>query len=169
MAFEEFGPGSAHHEQRDGCGAVGEVFEEREHRVVGPVEVLEHDDGRMLIRDVLEESSPGGEQLLAIGGGCRLDPEQRQEPLAEPGPLGSFGQNHLELRGRDLEGIRLEDPSMGLEDLTEGPERDPIAIWQAAALTPGHEVRPAVEVGAQLGDDPALAQARLADDRDQLW
>ena len=57
---------------------------------------------------------------------------------------------------------------MRLQDLPERPERDPLPVGQAAALPPGDELGPRVDVGEELGHDPALAEPRLADDRDEL-
>ena len=50
VAFEQLGAGGADHEQRDRLGPVGEVLQEREHRVVGPVQVLEHEHGGVAAR-----------------------------------------------------------------------------------------------------------------------
>ena len=117
---------------------------------------------------MLEEPAPGGEQLLALGRGGGLDPEQRQQPLAEPRALGALGKHRVELRRRDLGRVGLQDPGVGLDDLAERPEGDPLAVRQAPALPPGDELGPGVDVGAELGDDPALAEPGLADDRDEL-
>ena len=57
---------------------------------------------------------------------------------------------------------------MGLHDLAQRPERDPLAVGQAATLPPGRELGSRVDVGEQLSDDPALPDPRLADNRHQL-
>ncbi len=162
VPLEQLRPCGADHEQRHAFGAVGEVLEEREHRLVGPVQVLEHEHGRVLFGDVLEEPPPGGEQLLALGGRGRLDPEQRQQALAEPGALVAFGEHRVELGRGDVGGVGLEDPGVGLEDLPQRPEGDPLPVGQAAALPPGDQVGLRVDVGAELGHDPALAEPGLA-------
>ena len=168
MALEQLGAGGADHEQRHPLGPVREVLEEREHRVVGPVQVLEHEHGGVLLGDVLEEPSPGGEQLLALGGGGRLDPEQRQQALAEPGALVAFGEHRLELRRRDLGCVGLQDPGVGLQDLPERPEGDAFPVGQAPSLAPGDELGLGVDVAEQLGDDPALAEPGFPDHGDEL-
>ncbi len=73
-----------------------------------------------------------------------------------------------ELRGRQVLVVGLEDAGLGLDDLAERPERDPLAVRQAAAVSPGDDVRPVVERRAQLGYEPALADARLAEHGDEL-
>ena len=168
MSLEQLRTSGADDEEGHGLGTVGEVLEEREHRVVGPVQVLEHEHGRVPLGDVLEEPSPRGEQLLAFGGGGRLDPEQRQQPLAEPGALVPLGEHRLELALRDVGRVGLQDPGVGLHDLPERPERDALPVREASTLAPGDELGLGVDVGAELGDDPALAEPRFAHHRDEL-
>ena len=93
MALVQLGSRRADDEERHALGPVREVLEEGEHRLVGPVEVLEHEDGRAVLGEVLQEPTPGRELLLALGLRAGLDPEQRQQPLAEPGTLGALGQD----------------------------------------------------------------------------
>ena len=64
--------------------------------------------------------------------------------------------------------VRLQDPRFGLDDLSQRPERDALAVGQAAAVTPGDEIGPVVEGGAELGDEAALSDSGLADDGDEL-
>ena len=111
---------------------------------------------------VLEEPAPRGEQLLAFGGGRRLDPEQREQPLAEPGAFLALGKDRVELGGGHVGCVGLQDPGVGLHDLPERPERDALAVGQAPTLAPGDELGFGVDVGAELGDDPALAETGLA-------
>ena len=80
----------------------------------------------------------------------------------------SAGSGTLEL-GLGLVGrVGLEDAALGLDDLPERPERDPLPVGKAAALPPGHEVGALVDVREELGGEAALAHPRLADDRHQL-
>ena len=57
---------------------------------------------------------------------------------------------------------------LGLHDLAERPERDALAVGQAAPVSPGDEIGPLVECRAELRDEAALPDPRLADDRDEL-
>ena len=57
---------------------------------------------------------------------------------------------------------------MGLHDLAERPERDAVAVREAAALPPEDELRPVVDPVAELGEQPGLADARLARHGDEL-
>ena len=57
---------------------------------------------------------------------------------------------------------------MRLDHLGERPVRDAFAVGQAPALTPVDELGLALDHREELGDEPALADARDADERDEL-
>ena len=48
--LEQFGPRRAEHEQRHAAGPIDEMVDEVEQALVGPVDVLEHQDERTLLR-----------------------------------------------------------------------------------------------------------------------
>ena len=121
----------------------------------------------MLFGDVLEEPTPGGEQLLSFGVRGGFHPEKRQQALAKPWTFVTFWEHRVELGSRDLGRVGLQDPSVGLHDLPERPERDALSVGEAPTLTPGDEPRRDVDE-AELGDDAALAEARFPEDGDEL-
>ena len=168
MALEQLGTRRADHKQRHTLAAIGEVLQKGEHRVVGPVQVLEYEDGRTILRDLLQESSPSGEEFLALGRGGRSHPEKWQQPLAEPCMFGPFGKDRVQLRLRDLRPIGFQDPGVGFHDLPERPECDALPVGQAPALVPGDEAGQGIDVSAQLGDEAALPDTGLTDDGDEL-
>ena len=91
----------------------------------------------------LEEPPPGGERLLLRGRLARVDPDQRQQPRPQPRPRRRpRAATALELRGGVVRRVGLEDPGVRLDDLAQRPERDPLAVGQAAALPPADELRP---------------------------
>ena len=57
---------------------------------------------------------------------------------------------------------------MRFDDLGEGPEGDALAVGETAALAPGDEPLGRFDVGEELGDEAALADAGLADDEGDL-
>src|SRR5262249_31918778 len=61
----ELGPRSAEEDERRIAAPVGDVLDEVEQRVVGPVEVLEQQDERCAFRQRLEVASPSRERLVA--------------------------------------------------------------------------------------------------------
>ena len=166
--FEELGSRRPNHEQRHVGPFSSELLEECEHRLVRPMKVLEDEYRRPHCSEDLEEPAPGGELLVAPGSRARSDPDERKEPLPEPGALVAVGQDVVELRDGDRRRVRLEDPGLALDDLAERPERDRRAVGEAAALAPCDEDRVGIDVGQELRHEAALAEAWLADDRREL-
>ena len=79
-----------------------------------------------------------------------------------------LGDRLIEL-GRDrVLIVGLQDPGLGLHDLPERPEADPVAVGQAPSLPPGDELGELIDVAGELTDQPRLAETRLGDDRDEL-
>ena len=168
MAFVELRSRRAQEEERNAAHPVGEILDEGEERVVRPVQILEHQHGRSLGCEALDESPPRGHGFLERRrlGRCA---HERREPREEPAAL-RVGLGDLQRKlGRGLSrAIRLLDPALGLDDLAERPERDPVSVREAASLAPAHESRRVLDLPQQLGAQPALADPRLAHDRHQL-
>ena len=140
------------------------IVHEGEHRLVGPVQVLDDEHGRAVRR-------PGPRGTPA---------RRRSSPRARPPPprgraAGAGGRAGG--RGRAPSGstvsrrasaarhaVALEDAGGASDDLGEGPEGDVGAEGQAAALAPGDELGLVVEAAGELGQQAALADAGLADD-----
>ena len=169
MPLVELRPRRAENEQRHPLGPLGQMLQEREQRLVRPVQVLEHEHARPRRRQPFEEAPPGREQLLPLRRRGRLDPDQRRQPLQQPLPLRLLrGNGRVQLRHRHLGRVGLEDARLRLDDLAQRPERDPLPVGQAAPLPPPRQLGLRLQVGEQLCHQPALAHPRLADDRDQL-
>ena len=66
------------------------MLQEREHGVIGPVEVLDDQHQRAIGGHALDERAPGGERLFPVGG-RRLQADERQHPFAQPGLVGPGG------------------------------------------------------------------------------
>ena len=156
------------HQQRHPLRPVGQVLEEGEQRVVCPVQVLEHEHGRALCGQPLQETPPGRERLV-LRGGLRGCTHERGQAGHEPDPVGIVGRDGTLELGLGLVGrVRLEDAALGLDDLPERPEGDPLPVGEAAPLAPGDELGPLVDVAKELRAQAALAHPGLADDRHQL-
>ena len=174
-ALEELGPRRRDDEQRYVGHPVDELVEEVEEALVGPVDVLDDDDERALLGETLEEAAPGGERLVpAIASQLRFagEAEEREEMCLDPRLVAGSGERVLhglvDLR-RDLLGrVLLEDASLRLDDLAERPQRDPVAVGEAATLAPGDELRVGVDDSMELVDEAALADAGDADQREEL-
>ena len=64
--------------------------------------------------------------------------------------------------------VGLQDPGLGLHDLSERPEADPVPVRQAPSLPPRDELGELIDVASELPDETRLAEPRLGDDRDEL-
>jgi hypothetical protein len=149
------------------------VFDELEQRGVGPVQVFDHEDERALRRHRLEKRAPGGEGLVAFRGSFALCGSNETRELAfDPRTLGGAREQRLDGRGqlvsRGRRVVGLEDAGVCLDDLAERPQRDAFPVRQAPSLPPVDELRLRIHVLSQLGREPALADARLADERDEV-
>ena len=126
--------------QRTSSGLIrpaDELVDEIEQTVVRPVDVLEHEDERLLLSESLDEALPGCEALAALAADWPVAvPDERLEVAHEPaclirvvsGPVGRAA--HLPPRlGRR---VALEDAALGLDDLAERPEADAVAVGQGA-------------------------------------
>ena len=165
--LEELGPRRRDDHERHMGDMACEVLQEVEEGVVRPVEVLDYEHGEFACCEVLKEAQPGGEVLLTLRR-RRLETEEGAQALPEPGPVLALRQHGLELRLDRLAAVGLEDAGVRLDDLRECPEGDPLAIGQAATLSPGDHLRSGVDAGEQLADQPGLADAGLADDEGDL-
>ena len=85
---------------------------------------------------------------------CRLrrrsdQPEQRRDPSPDPLALRIVSKRAARaapsLAATCGAVVGLEHAGMGLHDLAEGPEADPVAVGQAAALPPGNQLGPGVD------------------------
>ncbi len=168
--LEQVRPCDRDDEDRDAPAPLREVVDEVERPGIGPVEILEHERGRPLRGDPLEEGPPGAEQLLAGDRARGIHAEQREERRLDPATLGLVGHPALD-RGGDLRPgrglvVRLHEPRAAPDHLAQGPERDALAVRGRPAGVPVDRLHEAVDVVRQLPDEPRLARARGADDRD---
>ena len=142
--------------------------------VVGPVQVLEDEHERPVLGHRLEEAPPGGELPLAplLRGALGADPDEPAQVRLDPARLGLVRDERLhgdrELRLRIVGRVGREHAGLRLHHLRRRPERHALAVGQRAAAAPEHEVGLGVERGRELRDEPALADARDADERDEL-
>ena len=168
MLLVELWPRGAEQEQRHPCGPVGQVLEKGEHRLVRPMQVIDHQHGGVLRGQPLEEASPGGEGLL-LRRRLPARAHQRGQPCLEPRPVRFvLGDGLVQLGQRRLWGVRLEDAALRLDDLPQCPEGDPLAVGETTALAPAHQSRSLLDVRKQLGAEAGLAHPRLSHQGHQL-
>ena len=179
MAFESAAAKSGCRSRRDGSGRTNEqerypfgvkreMLDESQHRLVGPMQIFEHEHGRALPRGVLEEAPPRAEQLIPLRGRACLNPQQRKQPLSKPLALRALGKRCVQLIRRGLRRVGVEHARVGLEDLAKCPERDPVPVGQTVPPANPNELRPSIDMSDQLGHHSALPEPRFSDNRHQL-
>ncbi len=175
IALQHLGSRGAHDQHGEARRPLEHVLDELDHRRLRPVQILDRDHEGADGRDRLEEAAPGAERLRLLDG-VRLrvgQADERRETCPEPLLLGGVldealdGGGELGVCGGGV--VRLEDARLRLHDLPERPVRDALAVGEAAPLPPcRHQVGLIVEVREELADHPALADARLAEQRHEL-
>ena len=150
--------------------ASSEVIDQLQERRCRDMDVVDDGDKRPAAGDRLEQLADPPEQLrpreLRGGQSDRCgDPVGHGERVVRV--AGDAPGDACDLVERLLEGILVVDAGGAPDDLGERPERDTVAVGQAAAA---QHLAPFPGRGAahELADQARLADARLADDRQQL-
>ena len=174
--LEQLRPRGRDRQQRDVGDPVDELVHEVEQALVRPVKVFEDDHEWPLFGHRLEKAPPGRE-CCDCGGRPRAptrptrptserscDSTQFASPVSARTSSTAARELLLDLGRRVL----LDDAGLRLDDLRERPERDSVAVGEAAALTPGDELGVGVGDPRQLVHEAALADPRHADEREEL-
>ena len=123
-----------------------------------PVDVLDHDDGRVVLGQLLEQRDPGVRELrLRLPGRERA---LRREPQQWPQAVAPF-----KAPGDGLGRVVGVEAECGAHDLAERPVGVHPAERPAAAHEPAPTRRQLVVEGA---DEARLADAGIADERDEV-
>ena len=150
------------------------MVDEVEHAVIGPLEVLEDQDHHAVLGDAFEVHAPGREQRVAvrtlIGLRC-VEAKKLEQARLDPAALRLVG-DVLVQRGAELGAgrgrvIGIGDRGAAADHLGQRPEADALAVRRGSALVPVDDLGHAVDILEELPDQPALADAALADDRYQ--
>ncbi len=165
--------GTGEREDEDGVGPrpCRHVLDEVEQARIGPLEVLEDEDDRGSLGDPLEESPPGGEQLVALERGLLGSRQQGGEAWLDPAALGLVADELLERRTElpacELGRRAVRDPGPTADHLRHRGERDSLSVGEGAAVVPRDLVGVLVDPTVELPRQPALADARNARHRHQ--
>ena len=146
-ALDQVGARDPDHEHRGAAQAGHEVEQHVEQRRLRPVGVIDHERERRLPGEAADE-------LLQRPVGVLAGLAALQADRGGHAPHGDRGDPQL---GGELVGAALA--AHLLDDLAQRPQRDPFAVLAAAAGAHG---------ALQLRDEARLADARLAEDREQL-
>ena len=174
-------------EQRRTPPPARQILDQVEHPLVGPVDVLDREDHRLLTAGGVDQRPHGGEQALAhllrvvglgaveprAGGG--LDPERPAERGREPlrRLLGlTAGHEALDPAVELSPGrggvVGVDDLERPADDLGQRPVGEPGAVGGAAAQAHRRRVLAVADPDRELAQQPRLADARLADHGDQV-
>ena len=160
-------------EEERAAGSVGDLLEQVEERRVGPVDVVDHDDERLALGEHREQRAPGAVQLDTERGRlepgellvARVETDRERERSGRVRQIGEkLGGERLDPRDADVGRVVVRDAGEALQDLGERPVGDAVAVGEAA---PDEDPR-ALEPREQLAHEPALADAGVAVDRDEL-
>ena len=138
------------------------------------MQVFEHQHGRPMLGERLEQAPPRGEARRAVGAllpvpgfGQAHQGAQALEQLLLP--FGDEVADHLrELRLGGVRPIRLEDSRLRLRHLGKCPVGHALAVGERTALPPVRQLLLRVDECVELVDEPALADSRHADQGDEL-
>ena len=144
--------------------------------VVRPMEVFEHEHEWALLGECLEESPPRGEGLataVAAQPGIGLEADKRAEVRLDPAGVVRVVDGIPDCEAKLLCGLVLGipflDPGLRLHDLGQRPERDAVAVGEAASLPPGNQVCVWLDdLREELVNEAALSDAGNPDESDQL-
>ena len=142
-------------EQETCLGALDHVLDELEERRFGPVDVLEEHDERSHRCEPLEELASPPVELLHRERLLR-EPDRRRDARDT-----SSSSSRAPASVRVLRRVALGDPRGLADGLGERPERDAVAVREAAAAQ-DHGLP--LDRPDELVDQPRLADAGLADD-----
>ena len=136
------------------------------------MQVLEEEHDRELLREPLEEQSPGTEELFLAPGAAFFETEKMRKPRLGEAALLCIG--HVLLEGRPQLGaggggfFAFHDPGPHPDHLGQCPERHSLAVGKTPAPVPPDLIDEPVEVLVELPAEPRLADAGDPDDRDEL-
>src|SRR5207245_4085908 len=148
--------------------------DEIEEIVVRPMQILEDEDERTLLRKCLEEPSPGREALAPPVAGelaFRTEPDEWPKFRLDPRSFGladQIGDRGPKLRGGVVCGVGLEDSDLRFDHLGQCRERHPVAVRKGAPVPPEDDLGIGVGELPELVDETTLSDTRNAHDGDEL-
>src|SRR5262249_39661212 len=159
---EQLGASEANDQKRGVPHPFREVLDEVEQGILGPMNVLEREHERLVLRHPLDPLArrPGDLLLAALALDGLEDAGGEADRIGDRLVLAGLGQ----LLDRDLQGVVVRDSRCSLDHFGQRPVGDTLAVWQSAA----DEDRRALEPLDKLSREPALADPWIAVDREQV-
>ena len=160
--LEQLGSGDTDEQQFCVARPIRQVLDQIQQERLRPMDVVEHHDERPLSSQMLEQLSHAPRRVL---GGRGLRPAEQAAHEARDA-VAVFGvTQHSGERGERRCGVvGLAAAGRLPDDLAERVVRDPLSVGEAPAAQHGRVVGAAEE----LADEPRLADARGAEQREQM-
>src|SRR5712691_614266 len=137
--LQQLRPSGSNDEKRNATEPIDEIVEKVQQAVVGPVQVLEHEDSWSALSDRLEEATPRGHGGFGTSAACAVAgyPDERAQLTGEPARLARLRNEtcngSVQLLLGVIRSVGLEDSRLRLDDLAERPECHTLAVGKAAA------------------------------------
>ena len=142
--MQELGACGAQHQQWDAARALDELVDEVEHRIVRPVQILEHEHHRPVLGQRFEVTAPGCSPFLRAHEPGFGQAGERTQVALDPLRLRCLDAGLSDGAGQLLTGllggVGLEDARLGLDDLPQSPKGDAFPVGKRAALSPANEL-----------------------------
>ena len=171
-SLEELRPRGADDEQRQAAHPFDQVVDEVEQPVVGPVQILEHEHRGRLLGDPFHEPPPRGEPLHLTRARTSLIGRADEHAKVPQHPFGVLSRGRLggstQLRLGLARRVAVQDSGLRLHDLRERPEADALAVRKRTTLPPDDQLAPLGDDLHRLEDEPRLADAGRAHEREEL-
>ena len=159
-ALVQLRPGGRDHEQRS-FDPLDQPFEQLEHRLLGPVQVLDEQRDRPVSSECGQELDPGVLEAVTGDQGMKIARDVEPQRQGEQRPLAQALEDSLRWIG-------VEQPEVLLQHFRERPVGDPLPVGEAAARAlEGLRVLLG-EPAPELAHEPRLADSGIAHDRDQM-
>ena len=122
-SLEQLQPRGAEDQHRDISHPVREMLDEVEQALVGPLQILEDEDERVIFGERFEEAPPRCERLVLRSGGVAGLPDERTQVCQHPVRVlvDQLLDGARELRRDLVVAVRLEDAGLRLHHLRRAP------------------------------------------------
>ncbi len=164
MFLIQLGPGGADDHDRHVSRPQQEIFQELHECVVDPVEVFDDHHQWLNRGEIFEEPAPCCERLALVSP-FALQTNSNQwaqlglHPFTRRDVAADRLESNRQLLACSIRVVRLPDPGLALDDLSESPEGDPLSVWKASALSPPDDLGLVVGPLPEFVDQAGLAHS----------
>ena len=164
--LEQFRASRREQQQRNVTDTRSQHFQQVEHAVVGPVDVLEDEHRRPLRRKRLDHTARRVEKGLAVTDTALASQTDQQRDVRSDlvgVAVDQFCNRGVELFGSAADLVRVEDPRHLLDLRSESPVREHLAVGKRSSRN--HTRALSGGKPPELGGETGLADSRRAEER----